>query len=762
VRAIPTEGIVGAAALREAATGEYRQIIDLVQAALVKKLGYEPDKAWMVCIEAIFADRVIVRRDGRYWSYGYTLGPDNQVTLSDPEEVLETYVPVAVREAAAESWLVEAKAADGTAWDAILVRAGRSKNGNYYPDSALREAVPLFDGARVFVKSDEEHLKDKGKDPRNIAGWISEPRFVEGQAPDTGYVAGRLNIAAGMRSLRETLVDAWRRGKRDLVGLSIDAYALTKSSVREGVKRIAEKFVRVSSVDIIVEPSAGGALVNLLEAADPKERDPMKERMLATIKAKRPELYAKINPDTITDEELEARYAEALAIAPQPQPQPESKDDDKPVTVAQLRMIEARAYARAQIASCGLPEPARERLQARFDGMERFTEADVDAEIKAERAYLARFVESGRVRMEGLDIHVEDRSVKIADMLDAFFDRSHKDHARVQSFRECYIEMTGDRRVTGKWENVDKARLAESVGAAFRESLDSSSWANVLGNAITRRMVKEYRENTAWDAWRLACDRVPVTDFRTNERTRIGGYGNLPTVAQGAPYTALTSPSDEKATYAASKRGGTEDLTLEMIRNDDVGAIRRIPIALARAAKRTLCEFVLDFVRTNPTIYDGVAFFHATHGNLGSSALDATTLAAARLRMKKQTEAGSNKRLGIGPRYLWVPDDLEQTAVDLFNRNTNLDKTFVQQMSLTVVPVPYWTDTNDWAISADVDDLVGIEIGFLDGNEEPEMFVQDSPTVGSMFSNDKVTYKIRHIYGGNVINYRAWDKSVVP
>jgi DNA primase large subunit len=58
-------------------------------------------------------------------------------------------------------------------------------------------------------------------------------------------------------------------------------------------------------------------------------------------------------------------------------------------------------------------------------------------------------------------------------------------------------------------------------------------------------------------------------------------------------------------------------------------------------------------------------------------------------------------------------------------------------------------------------DVPGIEIGFLDNQQEPELFVQDNPTVGSMFTNDKVTYKIRHIYGGNVVEYRGWDKSVV-
>ena len=254
---------------------------------------------------------------------------------------------------------------------------------------------------------------------------------------------------------------------------------------------------------------------------------------------------------------------------------------------------------------------------------------------------------------------------------------------------------------------------------------------------------------------------VPVADFRTNERTRFGGYGDLPAVNQGAAYLALTSPTDEKATYAASKRGGTEDVTLEMVKNDDVGAIRQIPVKLSRSAQRTLAKFAFDFIRTNPTLYDTVAFFHATHANLGSAALDAASLAAARLRMLKQAEADSTDRLGIPPKFLIVPVDLEGTAVGLFNRDTNLDKTFIQTQQLTVIPVWYWTDANDWAIGADPMELPSIEVGFLDGNEEPELFVQDNPTVGSMFSNDKLTYKIRHIYGGQVINFRGFDKSVV-
>ena len=33
--------------------------------------------------------------------------------------------------------------------------------------------------------------------------------------------------------------------------------------------------------------------------------------------------------------------------------------------------------------------------------------------------------------------------------------------------------------------------------------------------------------------------------------------------------------------------------------------------------------------------------------------------------------------------------------------------------------------------------------------------------VGSMFAADKLTYKIRHIYGGAVTDFRAFTKAVV-
>jgi hypothetical protein len=50
----------------------------------------------------------------------------------------------------------------------------------------------------------------------------------------------------------------------------------------------------------------------------------------------------------------------------------------------------------------------------------------------------------------------------------------------------------------------------------------------------------------------------------------------------------------------------------------------------------------------------------------------------------------------------------------------------------------------------------------MDGREDPELFVQDMPNVGSMFNNDQLTYKIRHIYGGAVMDFRPFAAGIVP
>lgn len=581
------------------------------------------------------------------------------------------------------------EAAGAGRWRIRVIRAGLSGNLVHYPDDVLRRAVPLFEGARVFVKGDAEHLAGGGKDFRNLIGRVEKPEFVAGA--DGGEIQADLRLIDPDGEIAAKLRHAWDNGMAELFGFSIDAAGSVRPGRMDGRPvRVATRIDRVASVDLIIEPGAGGQIVNLIESKQ------------------------------------------------------EGGTMDEHLSVNEIK---------AALATCGLPAPAQARLAEELAPPATVTEADLREAVERERSYIAQFSESGRVRMGDFPRIEpgESRFEKTEKMLDAFFDPEDRS---VVSIRECYVRLTGDTRITGAVRNCDPALM--------REALDSQSFPAVLGDSIARRMIRDYRTPSVYGIWRNLANVVPVNDFRTQERTRFGGYGDIPIVGESQPYTALDSPDDEKATYAVAKRGGTEEVTLEMITNDDVGAVQQIPRRLARAAQRTLSKFVLDFLRTNPTIYDDTALFHVDHDNLGTAALSKESVSVMRLKMMQQTEKNSGDRLGIGPRYLWVPGELEETAVDLFRRNTENDRNFIQSLSLDVMPVWYWEDPADWYASADPLDIPNIEIGFLNGAEDPELFIQDSPTVGAVFSHDKITYKIRHIYGGTVTDYRGLFAALIP
>jgi len=766
---IPAEGIVGEVALREAAAGEFGEISNLVSTAL--RTAYPQGDNW---IQALYADRAVVSNKGRKYAYPYSIDDNNQVTLGTPYEVVMQHVPAAgvqpVREAAPEKTTPESEQAGGRVSPAALggdvfieaidatdakpsrylvrvIKAGTSLNNVTYPRAVLREAAPLFNGARVFVKSDSEHLKGGGKDVRQLVGRLSDATFVEAGGGEIQAVFDVFESADVAPMLREAV----QRGMTDLFGLSIDAAGTSRKT---GKFREAISITKVASVDLIIEPGAGGQLIRFVEAHNPEEDTMLRSQMIKEIgarDAKRAEGLA-----NASDDDVLAAYREAVGSSADAGTGNGLTKED---LAEHTRMIEARADARIAIAESKLPLASQMRISERFREAASFTAEDVAAAIKDEREYLGKVAGGGQVTGLGQFIEAGDgRAEKMAKMLDDFFDPKQ----RAMSFRECYIELTGDRQVTGLMQHVDRDRLREAAGGdQYREAISSSTFGDILGDSITRAMIREYGALESYSDWRWMCDVVPVTDFRTQERTRMGGYGNLPTVAENGAYTALTSPGDEAASYAVTKRGGIETISLETIANDDVGLLRRIPRALATAAGRTLYEFVYAFLDSNSAIYDGKALFHTDHKNLGTAALDATSFAAARLAMKKQAELSSTKRLGITLRHLVIPSDLEETAFDLFVRDTNNDETFVQSRKPKVHVVDHWTDANNWYATADNAQVPLVELGFY-GSEDPELFVQDLPTQGSLFSNDQIKYKIRHIYSGAVRDYRGFYGAVVP
>jgi hypothetical protein len=748
----------------------YEQLRSAVFAALEAALGRPwADTRMNWCLVALFDDAVILERaPAQLERYPFTVDLFGKVQLAVAEPVQIAYQ--SLKEASGSALLgpiVEEaeKAKAGSKWAVVVIQEGVSQNRTEYPATVLRAAAKLYEGVPVFWN----HRSGAGAampDPRDTAGVIRHPKaaVIEG----TGRTAIVAELHAITAEARERLLEAHEAGSPQVYGLSHTAIADTERvRLADGPALRVKAIKAVESVDIVSFPSAGGRVLRLVAgmsspvAVTEKELEIMDEK-IKRLKESRPDLAAKLSA-TPTETEVDALLLEALKPATPPAPPtPPAQPAAPAATLSQADrslLQEARVERVMRGRTFGqIEDVAREALMLRENASVEDLQSIADRFVaKAAKLAETKPASAGGAITEA----VADEADKLMRALDGFFAGEDVEKvARFRSIKEAYIQITGDRMVTGK--------VSEAKGLArferLLEGVTSAGWANALAASINRQLVRDYNAQGGAYAdtgrgWLYTV--VPASDFKANERARVGGYGNLSTVAEGIPYPVLASPTDEKASYSVVKRGGIESVTYEAIRNDDVGAVRRIPQRMAMAARRTLYEFVYSFLVDNGAIYDTVALFHADHANLGAAALASATWSAARLAMLKQAEKDSAKRLGLIARHLIVPPDLEETAVNLFKRSTENDPKFIQDHRPEIHSITHATDTNNWYAAAGTDQCEQIELAFLDGREEPEILVADVPNGGSLFAADKIDYKVRHIYSGAVLDFRGLYGAVV-
>lgn len=731
------------------------------------------------------------------YKVGFTVTDSEPVAVTlvgEPEKVVADAAYVAAEakrvNATAHGRVLEAKgtADDGSrVWRAVVIEAGESLNGRLYEAATLEKASPLYEGAKVY----DRHRTIEDLQTSTTQGLVGYLRGVEftGEA-----IEADLHLFASATSLAEALdasVGTVADGLDPIVGLSHDVLATGVAVTVEGrqVDQI-RTIERVLSVDVVADPASGGRALRVVAGGIPdtqpnpatSEEDITMERLK--------ELMAKHLGGTITDEErgeLATLLDDELGVDLEAITTPDTDADvdadetvTEPVAAGAVsesrRTFEASSFegqAIIRTALDGVPATMREAAEKLIPA--KFTEADLRNVLAPTQAIAAELEKQGLLggpTVPHVQV-VQESHDKLVERLDATLASGAGGGFR--SFREMWLAFHPD-TPQSVVESADlphmlmreayrgTARMGE---ARVSEAINTGQFGEILGDSIRRRMIAEYGMPQLANWREIVSEIGTITDFRTNRRQRMGGYGLLPGVNQGADYTSLTSPTDEEATFAASKRGGTEDLTMEAIANDDLGALRRIPQKLGRSAAVTLHRFVWNFVVTNPTIYDSAALFHASHANLGSAALSDATLATARTAMRKQAAYNNaTEVLGATPKYLVVPPELEQLAFELSSSqpkvtaNANATIPNIHQ-GINAIVLDWLTDANNWFLVADPAMVPTIEIGFFRGQEEPELFVQDMGDVGSMFTADKLTYKIRHVYGGAVLDYRGFYGAVV-
>lgn len=682
----------------------------------------------------------------------------------------------------------------GWRWQVQIIEAGPDKQtGLDYPYDVLRAAKPLYEGARVFALQQGQHAGPDnpfGKSVRDIVGWLSD---VTENA--TG-LAGVLNILKAARWLRDTVADSFARGKTDLIGLSHDVLGTTVTAASG--KRTVEKIIRVDSVDVVYDPIAGGKFLRMAAAGQAgRKEDPMLEKLLAALKAQRPDLYktieAKVTDKSITEDEVTGLLMEHMK-ASGTDLKSVSSDLDARITAAvgkalegkgnegaaqileQTRLTACGIILRDELTGSGLPEISQAKIRKNFEGKVFETEA-LQAAVKDEKEYLDKLTGSGIVTGSG-DLRMgneEPEKVQAAfdKLLGVEVDAKFKDVPAFQSLRAAYTRITGDQDVTGivSREGLRFGQMfmdMQRLPAAYA----SSSFSFLLGNTMYRRLVQDYKAVDYNEDALISYVRRAV-DFKTMESIRVGYYGDLPDVdPEAADYQELTNFTDEEVSFAINQKGGLVTVSRKVVINDDTRALLKVPQRIGRAARRTKAQRVWNKIINNATYKgDSKAVFHTDHANLDTVALtgDATGVTTLKTRltaMFNQTEPDSSKKLTLEALYLWVPRELLETAKILNSPwpgaattnphagrfGTNHEKIIVNKLT---------ADATDWGLVADKQDVELLEIAYLNGQVEPEFFVADNPLIGQMFLADKIQYKVRHEYEVEIDDYRGLDKSVV-
>ncbi|HEY7355601.1 MAG TPA: Mu-like prophage major head subunit gpT family protein, partial [Ktedonobacterales bacterium] len=398
--------------------------------------------------------------------------------------------------------------------------------------------------------------------------------------------------------------------------------------------------------------------------------------------------------------------------------------------------------------------------------------------MSEERETLAALAGLGLIREMGYEKAAVSSMVTEAEKIQAAFDRMFDlevdaRFAGVRAFsgiREAYARVSGDPAVRGI-SNLSTLGMIKVDGNApllriTESDITTASFSYLLGTSMNKRLLHDYQ---AWPAeWRRFCTEVPIKDFKQQTRVRLGSFGSLATVAEDAAYTTLTL-GDGAATYSASKRGNLVTVSRETIVNDDLHAIKQIPTKLAAAAAYTLAEFVYGFLSSNATIYDTNALFDAAnHKNLGATALASSAVQAGVTAMREQTNF-AGKRIGLRPKYLIVPPELEFTSLVIVksagvpgsnNNDINPMMGYTQLIVSPQLPAAGTPANSSWYLAADPAEVDTIEIGFVGGQVNPAMFIQDNPLYGLNFTQDAVSYKVRHEYGGAVMDWRGLYRGI--
>lgn len=296
-------------------------------------------------------------------------------------------------------------------------------------------------------------------------------------------------------------------------------------------------------------------------------------------------------------------------------------------------------------------------------------------------------------------------------------------------------------------EKVKASSKLDVAGAAFGVRMaaghSTSDFPSILENIANKSMLRGFEEQEeTFERW-TSTGTLP--DFKQAKRVGIDAFPSLAKVEEGAEYTYATV-GDFAEPIVLATYGKLFKITRQVIVNDDLSAMTRIPQMMGRAARRTVGNLAYAVLTDNAAMSDGTALFASGHSNLAASGAvpSVTTMEAAIAAMATQQDrSGNATALNIRPAYILAPYALRGTVMQLLESEWDPAKTQRAANTVRNVVEPIFDarlDTNDaaaWYLAASPMAADTVEVSYLDGNSSPFLDSEDGWNI------DGVEFKVR-------------------
>jgi len=274
-------------------------------------------------------------------------------------------------------------------------------------------------------------------------------------------------------------------------------------------------------------------------------------------------------------------------------------------------------------------------------------------------------------------------------------------------------------------DRLNDGNMRAVITAAFA----SHQISDLLSAVVNKFLLNGF--NSVESVWQQISAIRSVNDFKAINQFRLNGDFKFKKVGNGGELkTAIAS--DSKRSLSADTWGITTQITRQDMYNDDLNALSQIPQRMGRGSALALNETIwTEFAADNATYYQKVT---AAAGN----ALALAGLKTAATAFRKLTDPDGNP-LGIAPRILLVPPELELTAAELMTSSllisgntTAAPSANVLQGRYRVVVSNYLTSATTWWLLADGADLPAMDVVFLNGQQAPtvENVMPDADKLG--------------------------------